>query len=246
MGSIRHRGGLAGLCAAVVLGGAGGSGAAPRTEILLGEPLAYPENIASIPDGTVYLGSLTKPTIYRALPNATTATPWIHLSGDGAITSLGVLADARSNTLWVCALRAAPDATTPGPRSTLRSFNLATGDPTGSYPLPGERTVCNDIAVAPNGTVYANDSPNGRLLRLNRKTGILEVWLEKKPELDGIDGTTAIRGILQVDPNARIVVCSSTSDAHIVVNLLKLGAKGYVTKPFTPDKLMTTVNAALT
>ncbi len=63
--------------------------------------------------------------------------------------------------------------------------------------------------------------------------------------MDGIDGTTAIRGILQVDPNARIVVCSSTSDAHIVVNLLKLGAKGYVTKPFTPDKLMNTVNAAL-
>ncbi len=63
--------------------------------------------------------------------------------------------------------------------------------------------------------------------------------------MDGIDGTTAIRGILQIDPNARIVVCSSTSDTHIVVNLLKLGAKGYVTKPFTPDKLLNTINAAL-
>jgi DNA-binding response OmpR family regulator len=29
------------------------------------------------------------------------------------------------------------------------------------------------------------------------------------------------------------------------MNLLKLGAKGYVTKPFTPDKLMNTINAAL-
>jgi two-component system chemotaxis response regulator CheY len=64
--------------------------------------------------------------------------------------------------------------------------------------------------------------------------------------MDGIDGTTAIRGILQIDPNARVVVCSSTSDAHIVVNLLKMGAKGYVTKPFTPEKLLATVNAALT
>ena len=81
----------------------------------------------------------------------------------------------------------------------------------------------------------------------------IQTYFKWKPDIvimdltmDGIDGTTAIRGILQVDPNARIVVCSSTSDAHIVVNLLKLGAKGYVTKPFTPDKLMTTVNAALT
>jgi two-component system chemotaxis response regulator CheY len=81
----------------------------------------------------------------------------------------------------------------------------------------------------------------------------IQTYFKWKPDIvimdltmDGIDGTTAIRGILQVDPNARIVVCSSTSDAHIVVNLLKLGAKGYVTKPFTPEKLMTTVNAALT
>jgi len=80
----------------------------------------------------------------------------------------------------------------------------------------------------------------------------IQTYFKWKPDIvimdltmDGIDGTTAIRGILQVDPNARIVVCSSTSDAHIVVNLLKIGAKGYVTKPFTPDKLMNTVNAAL-
>jgi two-component system chemotaxis response regulator CheY len=63
--------------------------------------------------------------------------------------------------------------------------------------------------------------------------------------MDGIDGTTAIRGILQIDPGARIVVCSSTSDAHIVMNLLKLGARGYVTKPFTPEKLLTAVSTAL-
>ncbi len=63
--------------------------------------------------------------------------------------------------------------------------------------------------------------------------------------MDGIDGTSAIRGILQINANARVVVCSATSDAHIVMNLLKLGAKGYVTKPFTPEKLLNAINAAL-
>lgn len=62
--------------------------------------------------------------------------------------------------------------------------------------------------------------------------------------MDGIDGTSAIRGILQHHPDARIIVCSATSDAHIVVNLLKLGARGYVTKPFTPEKLLQTIEAA--
>ena len=64
--------------------------------------------------------------------------------------------------------------------------------------------------------------------------------------MEGIDGTAAIRGILKVNPDARIVVCSATSDAHIVLNLLRLGAKGYVTKPFTPEKLLGTITSALT
>jgi two-component system chemotaxis response regulator CheY len=63
--------------------------------------------------------------------------------------------------------------------------------------------------------------------------------------MDGIDGTAAIRGILSINANARIVVCSATSDAHIVLNLLKLGARGYVTKPFTPEKLLNAISAAL-
>jgi two-component system chemotaxis response regulator CheY len=64
--------------------------------------------------------------------------------------------------------------------------------------------------------------------------------------MDGIDGASAIRGILQIDPQARVIVCSSTSDAHVVLNLLKIGARGYITKPFTPEKLLKTVDAALT
>jgi two-component system chemotaxis response regulator CheY len=91
-----------------------------------------------------------------------------------------------------------------------------------------------DIVEATNGAeaiqAFFRDKPDIVLMDLN---------------MDGIDGTAAIRGILQINPTARIVVCSSTSDAHIVLNLLKLGAKGYVTKPFTPDKLLNAINAAL-
>ena len=91
-----------------------------------------------------------------------------------------------------------------------------------------------DIVEATNGAeaiqAFFRDKPDIVLMDLN---------------MDGIDGTAAIRGILQINKNARIVVCSATSDAHIVLNLLKLGAKGYVTKPFTPDKLLNAIHAAL-
>jgi two-component system chemotaxis response regulator CheY len=91
-----------------------------------------------------------------------------------------------------------------------------------------------DVIEASNGAeaiqAYFREKPDVVLMDLN---------------MDGIDGTGAIRGILQINPDARIVVISATSDAHIVVNLLRLGAKRYVTKPFTPEKLLDAVNAAL-
>jgi two-component system chemotaxis response regulator CheY len=80
----------------------------------------------------------------------------------------------------------------------------------------------------------------------------IQAFFREKPDIvlmdlnmEGIDGTAAIRGILQIDKTARIVVISATSDAHIVLNVLRLGAKRYVTKPFTPEKLLDAVNAAL-
>lgn len=91
-----------------------------------------------------------------------------------------------------------------------------------------------DVVEASNGAeaiqAFFRENPDIVLMDLN---------------MDGLDGTAAIRGILQINPTARIVVCSATSDAHIVLNLLRLGAKGYVTKPFTPEKLLGAIESAL-
>ena len=80
----------------------------------------------------------------------------------------------------------------------------------------------------------------------------IQAFFREKPDIvlmdlnmEGIDGSAAIRGILQINKDARIVVISATSDAHIVLNVLRLGAKRYVTKPFTPEKLLDAIHAAL-
>ncbi|MDO9713552.1 NHL repeat-containing protein [Paracraurococcus lichenis] len=79
-----------------------------------------------------------------------------------------------------------------------RSFRCAFAKLTiPSLPLPhstieGQSPLCNDIAVAADGTVFVTDSLSGRILRLRRGAGALEVWAQdarwnaKGPQLDGI------------------------------------------------------------
>ena len=47
--------------------------------------------------------------------------------------------------------------------------------------------MCNDIAVAPNGTVYATESFNNRIHRLRPGATELEVWITD-PQLAAVDG----------------------------------------------------------
>jgi DNA-binding NarL/FixJ family response regulator len=55
-----------------------------------------------------------------------------------------------------------------------------------------------------------------------------------------VDDTAVMRVIV-----SRILRAFFRDKPDIVLNLLKLGAKGYVTKPFTPEKLLNAVSAAL-
>ena len=58
--------------------------AAPH-DITVEDTDVFPESIDATPDGTVFLGSLKKPIIYRALPNSN-AKAWIDLTGNQPVT----------------------------------------------------------------------------------------------------------------------------------------------------------------
>lgn len=178
--------------------------AAPA-DVTVNDARAFPESITSTASGEVILGSLAQPTIFRALAGASTAEPWIHLKDGGHDTTLGVLADTASNTLWACVRmpNAAPTAPSggagrpglPPSHSLLRAFNLRTGQVRASYPLPGITSLCNDITIAPDRSVFISDTSNGRVLRLDRPADKLTIWLHD-PRLVGIDGLTFLGGTL--------------------------------------------------
>jgi sugar lactone lactonase YvrE len=189
--------GVAGLVSATSLH------AQARTTITLGDTAVSPENVTSSRDGTVYFGSMTKGTIYRALPGAAQAEPWILASATGLTRVLGVLADDRSNTLFVC--QNAVDARGGAPASgqtALRTFDLKTGAARGTYPFPANSRICNDIAVAEDGTAYVSESYGGKVHRLRPGASALEVWASDE-QMNVIDGLALLSDGLYVNDFAK-------------------------------------------
>ena len=154
----------------------------------MSDTTARAENITSSKDGTVYFGSMGKGTIYRAAPGTVSAEPWILASSVGLMNVFGVLADDRSNTLWVCQnATGGRDGTPVVGQTALRTFDLKSGAAKGTYPLPPNGGFCNDIAVSANGTAYVSESYRGRVHQLKRGATELHVWASDQ-QLEVIDG----------------------------------------------------------
>lgn len=62
------------------------------------------------------------------------------------------------------------------------------------------------------------------------------------PEMDGIE---AVKQIMKIDPNAKILMCSAMGQQPLVVEALEAGAKDFIIKPFQPSKVIEAVEKAL-
>lgn len=162
--------------------------AADRPTITFSDGRIFPESVTSTKDGTIYVGSLGQDAVYRATPTSSTADVWIKPKTAGLQTVLGVLADERAGVLWVCASASGGRGGTPVTGETaLKAFSLKDASPAGSYAFPNNG-LCNDIAVARDGTVYATDTTQGRVLRLKSGAKALDVWASDPMLLATADG----------------------------------------------------------
>ena len=110
---------------------------------------------------------------------------------------LGVLADEASGTLYVCS----NDMTgigVAGPSDIkgawLKTFDLASGATRGSFALPDPRSMCNDIAVGPDGTAYVADTFTPNVLSLKPGGTALDVFATD-PMLAPAAGGVGLDGI---------------------------------------------------
>ena len=62
------------------------------------------------------------------------------------------------------------------------------------------------------------------------------------PDMGGID---AVRAIMKLDPNAKILMCSAMGQQALVIEAIQAGAKDFVVKPFQPSRVLEAVQRVL-
>jgi sugar lactone lactonase YvrE len=171
-------------------------GAALAADVVVPGATDFPESMSASSDGTLYFSSFGNGRIWRAKPGESQASEFIKTGSNGLASALGVLADDKSNTLYVCSDDfSAGGIKIPGASTgtSLKLFDLKSGEAKGSIPVPGQTTLCNDIVVAKDGNAYVSDSFGGQILRLKPGAKEFEIWASDprwnvpgKPQLDGI------------------------------------------------------------
>jgi len=62
------------------------------------------------------------------------------------------------------------------------------------------------------------------------------------PDMGGIE---AVREIVKLDPDAKVLMCSAMGQQALVVEAIQAGAKDFVVKPFQPSRVLEAVQRLL-
>ncbi len=94
------------------------------------------------------------------------------------------------------------------------------------------------------GFTVVGEAENGRQA--------VEKYQQLKPDLVTMDiimpemgGIEAVKKITQMDPGARILMCSAMGQQALVQEALQAGARDFVVKPFQPSRVLEAVQRVL-
>lgn len=62
------------------------------------------------------------------------------------------------------------------------------------------------------------------------------------PEMDGV---TALKSIKEIDPNAKIIMCSAMGQQSMVMEAIQAGALDFIVKPFDNDRVIESLEKAI-
>lgn len=210
------------------------SDALPATPIALPGDKLHPESV-SILAGTAYISSMSG-GVLRVSLRSRKVEQWIAPGAFGSGAQFGVLADPRNKLVWTCTNEYPGTAIVVAgadPGSWLKGFDLSTGKGKVSLKLPGEKPVCNDMAVGKDGSVYVTDTGNPRILRWQPGTQALTIWAENpvfgpEPTHGGLDG-------IALGADGNIYVTNVRTGALYRVAMNRNGSAGAITA-LTPSR----------
>ena len=99
-------------------------------------------------------------------------------------------------------------------------------------------------ALTSGGHEVVGEAGNGaeaiaRFQELKPEVMTLDITMPEK------DGLAALKEIIEIDPSAKVVMCSALGQESKVLEAIKLGAKDFVVKPFQADRVIEAVGKAL-
>ncbi|MGD8191024.1 response regulator [Brevibacillus ginsengisoli] len=105
------------------------------------------------------------------------------------------------------------------------------------------RMMIKEILSKNGFTVVGEASDGAQAVEKYKELGPDLVTMDiTMPEMDGI---TALKEIKQLDPNARIIMCSAMGQQAMVIDAIQAGAKDFIVKPFQADRVIEAIKKTL-
>jgi two-component system chemotaxis response regulator CheY len=105
------------------------------------------------------------------------------------------------------------------------------------------RQMIRDI-IEPEGFEVVGEASDG--------VEVIEKFKELHPDMVMMDivmpkcsGIDSVKGIIAMDPTARVVMCSALGQESLVMEAIEAGAKDFIVKPFKPETMVSTLKKAL-
>ena len=95
-----------------------------------------------------------------------------------------------------------------------------------------------------NGYEVAGEARNGQeaLDKYQAEKPDLVTMDITMPDVDGLDG---LKMIMKADPNAKVVMCSAMGQQGMVMDAIKSGAVDFIVKPFDTERVIKSLDRAL-
>jgi two-component system chemotaxis response regulator CheY len=105
------------------------------------------------------------------------------------------------------------------------------------------RQMIRDI-IGPEGFEVVGEAADGvdvvdRFTELHPDIVMMDIVMPKR---SGID---AVKAIIEIAPDASIVMCSALGQETLVMEALQAGAKDFIVKPFKPEAVLVTLKKVL-
>ncbi|MCK4643118.1 response regulator [bacterium] len=105
------------------------------------------------------------------------------------------------------------------------------------------RTMIRDI-LEKNGYEVVGEASTGK--------EAVEKYQRLQPDMvtmdivmPGMGGIEAVKAIMKIDPNAKILMCSAMGQKALVIEAIQAGAKDFVVKPFQPSSVIEAITRIL-